>query len=209
MNKFKKCKTCGSQIAKSANSCPNCGAKQDQGVYAVCVLIIILAIVSCIFVVLKALPEIEQTTQIPSNTSTSKAVGISETLSTENFDFSIKSAYTCQNLKNTLGMEYTAESGNEYLVIIFDAKNTSNDTKNVMNMNFNSYIDNNKVSAQSIVGEIDGFMPLMGATSSQMTFTGYTVWELPIGWNQMQFSYIDALSGEDSEKHFLIYKNEI
>ena len=75
--------------------------------------------------------------------------------------------------------------------------------KNVMNMNFNSYVDNNKVSAQSIVGEIEGFMPLMGATSSQMTFTGYTVWELPVGWNQMQFSYIDALSGEDSEKHLL------
>ena len=92
MNKFKKCKTCGSQIAKSANSCPNCGAKQNQGVYAVCVLIIILAIVSCIFVVLNALPEIEQTTQSPSNASASNAVGISETLSTENFDFSIKSA---------------------------------------------------------------------------------------------------------------------
>ena len=46
MNRMRKCKTCGSEIAKSANSCPNCGAKQNQGVYAVCVLIIILAIVS-------------------------------------------------------------------------------------------------------------------------------------------------------------------
>ena len=33
MNKMVKCKTCGTEIAKSAKSCPSCGAKNKQPIY--------------------------------------------------------------------------------------------------------------------------------------------------------------------------------
>lgn len=46
--KLIRCKSCGAQIAKSAKHCPNCGAKQHQGVYTACVIVIILAVIGIV-----------------------------------------------------------------------------------------------------------------------------------------------------------------
>lgn len=49
-NKLTVCKTCGAELAKSANACPNCGAKQHQGVYALCTIIGLLTVILCVFI---------------------------------------------------------------------------------------------------------------------------------------------------------------
>ena len=51
MAKLVRCKTCGGQIAKSAKVCPHCGAKQHQGVYAVCAVIAIITLVLCVIII--------------------------------------------------------------------------------------------------------------------------------------------------------------
>lgn len=48
MAKLVKCKTCGADIAKTAKTCPHCGAKQHTGVYVVCTIIIIITALACI-----------------------------------------------------------------------------------------------------------------------------------------------------------------
>lgn len=131
--------------------------------------------------------------------SATDAVGFNDTLHAQNFDFSILSAELCDSVTNQLGMTYEAESGTQFLLVTFSAVNTAHDEMNVMNVDFNSYIDDKKVAIQSIVGEIDGFMPLSGAVAAGKTFEGYAVWEVPDGWNTLEFSYIDALTGVDSD----------
>ncbi len=49
MRRMMICKTCGAEIAKSANTCPHCGAKQHQGVYAVCTLIAVFTFLYFVF----------------------------------------------------------------------------------------------------------------------------------------------------------------
>lgn len=105
-------------------------------------------------------------------------------------------------------MEYTASEGNQFLFIAFAAKNTSQDTMNVMNTNFNSYVDDSKIVIQSVVGEVEGYMPLLGAVSSGKSFDGYAIWEVPTSWNSFEFSYIDALTGSDSDA-FKINRTDI
>ena len=135
-------------------------------------------------------------------------VGIGETLIADNFEFSILSIKTCPAVSNALGVEYVAESGNEYVFCVMGAKNSSSDTQNMMNVNFNGYVDDTKITIVSVVGEIEGYMPLLGAVSADKTFEGYTVWEVPQGWEKLEFSYIDALSGQDSDS-FVIYSSDI
>ena len=105
-------------------------------------------------------------------------------------------------------MEYAAEEGNELLFIVFNAKNTSDDTQNAMNTNFNGAVDGVKVIPQGAVGEINGYMPLVGAVSSGTEMSGYAVWEVPSDWSKLEFSYIDALTGSESDS-FTIYADDL
>lgn len=47
MKKMVKCKACGADIAKTANRCPNCGARQHTLALTACVVIIVITIFSC------------------------------------------------------------------------------------------------------------------------------------------------------------------
>lgn len=52
MNKMRRCKNCGADIAPNCNKCPYCGAKQFQNVYIACVIIIVFTVATCISVAL-------------------------------------------------------------------------------------------------------------------------------------------------------------
>jgi rubrerythrin len=51
-DKIVTCKTCGKQIARSAKTCPYCGARQHQGVLTACYLIVILMFVVIFYIIL-------------------------------------------------------------------------------------------------------------------------------------------------------------
>ena len=136
-------------------------------------------------------------------------LSVTDTLTAEHFEFSILSVTASQSVKTEIGTEYTAAEGNTMVTVVFAAKNISDDTQNVMYTNFNSYVDGNKVSMVGAVGKVDGYMPLIGAVSSGMSFDGYTIWELPKDWGELEFTYIDALTGSESENSFVIYHSDI
>ncbi|MFR8012056.1 MAG: hypothetical protein ACLU8W_09900 [Clostridia bacterium] len=131
-----------------------------------------------------------------------------EFIQTDNFELKISSMKTTKTLTNSLGAEYSAKSGYDYLMIVFDAKNISKETQNIMNVGFNGYVDDTKTVIQSVVGEIDGYMPLIGAVSSGKSFEGYSVWEVPENWEKFEFSYIDARTGEESNE-FTVYSQDV
>jgi len=135
-------------------------------------------------------------------------IGITDTLHAQSFDFTITSAKYYDSITNQLGVTSTPDEGKRYLVLVIKAENTTNEDQNAENVNFNSYIDNSKITPESITGEVDGTMPLLGAVSAGKTFEGYTVWQVPQNWDTFTFSYIDALSGEDSDS-FTLHSTDI
>lgn len=137
-----------------------------------------------------------------------QATSSTEFIQTDNFELKISSMKTTKTLTNSLGAEYSAKSGYDYLMIVFDAKNISKETQNIMNVGFNGYVDDTKTVIQSVVGEIDGYMPLIGAVSSGKSFEGYTVWEVPENWEKFEFSYIDARTGKESNE-FIVYSQDV
>ena len=48
--KIVQCKTCGAEIAKTANRCPKCGARQHQVALSICAIIVVLTIFACGFI---------------------------------------------------------------------------------------------------------------------------------------------------------------
>lgn len=136
-------------------------------------------------------------------------LSVSDTLSSEHFDFSIISVSASSSVKSEVGTVYEAADGNQIVTVIFSAKNTSDDTQNVMSPNFNSYVDGTKVTVIGAAGKVDGYMPLIGAVSAGKTFEGYALWELPENWTELEFSYIDALTGSESDNAFVIRSTDI
>ena len=51
MAKMVKCKSCGAEIAKTANRCPKCGAKQHIGALVACVITVFVAIGAIVAVI--------------------------------------------------------------------------------------------------------------------------------------------------------------
>lgn len=54
MAKLVKCKTCGSDIAKTARFCPNCGAQQHVGALSACAVIIVISLCAVFAILLKS-----------------------------------------------------------------------------------------------------------------------------------------------------------
>ena len=52
MRKLMQCKTCGNYIARSAQVCPYCGARQHQGALAVCAVIIVVVVFAIVGIII-------------------------------------------------------------------------------------------------------------------------------------------------------------
>ena len=65
MSKMVKCKTCKQEIARTAKTCPHCGARQHQGVYAICTLILVLTMLLVVFVVAFSINSLSQPEELP------------------------------------------------------------------------------------------------------------------------------------------------
>lgn len=50
-DKIVTCKTCGKQIAKTAQRCPYCGARQHQGALTACYLIVIFTVIAVVYII--------------------------------------------------------------------------------------------------------------------------------------------------------------
>ena len=133
---------------------------------------------------------------------------IGDTVEADSFDISIISVSRASTLSSEAGTSYEASDGNELIMVVFSFTNTSDDIQNAAYANFDSYVDGTKITVISAAGEIDGYMPLIGAVDVDKTFEAYAVWELTEGWTELEFSYIDNLSGKDSDA-FVIYNTDI
>ena len=129
MAKMIKCKTCGAEIAKSAKRCPACGAKQHQGVYVACIIIIVISIFLCVSVSSESdepAKDSVQTSEIPNNTeSNSNQIvnneiiapefeAIAETIST--WEITLTDFNFADDVEASWLTSYTPEDGCQFAV---------------------------------------------------------------------------------------------
>lgn len=163
------------------------------------ILSIILSFVFMFSLVACSIEDSSSQTKVNNDTLTTDSVKTSkDTIIGENFDISVISIKSSNKFTNLLGVDYTAKDGNVLLFVVFSVKNKTTETKNI-GPSFVASCDNKTVAPVSAVGNIDGFMPFVGAVASESTFEAYQIWELPKDWQNFEFSYLDAQTGSESE----------
>ncbi len=134
----------------------------------------------------------------PAKDKDKEIAGIGDSVITDYFDFSVKKAETTKSITNALGITYEASEGKQLLFVVFSFKNTTSDIHNT-GPAFVCSVDGNSINPFTAVGAIDECMPLVGAVGSGDTFNAYMIWEVPEGWENIKFSYLDAELGSASK----------
>ncbi len=132
--------------------------------------------------------------------------GFRDTLSADYFDLSILDAKWTDSLETEIGIYAPEKDGAKLLCLIFSAKNTADEMKN-LGM-FNAYVDGKAVLPTVVAGGIDDAMVFVGAVASGMEMDAYSVWELPNDWEEFQIYYLEA-DGSSGEQHFVIHRSDI
>ena len=178
--KMKQCKACGSEIAKSAKACPNCGAKQ-KGVGK-----IILGIVLALFVVvaiagISGKDDSSKINNSGSNTNATTATAetgesndkeakgdeetegdkyllVGGTYEDKDIKFTVDSADLEYELKSDEYGLYTLGEGLHYISVSFSFENIGTTDKYVSIYDFDCYADNNTCEQQFVTGDTGDFI---------------------------------------------------
>lgn len=237
MAKMIRCKTCGNSIAKSAKICPHCGAKCNVKVPLVVRLLVgVFALIVLLNVFAESgedgnknesssnsthqqsesdNPKIDsskESSQQPSLDETEKSdasensVGFGGTISSDFFDITLENAKLAESIESPLGTIAPQNEASNLLFLVFSAKNKTEETYNLGSLN--AYADKQSVLPTSVVGQIDGAMPFVGAVASGMEMKAYFVLELSENWEELQLNYFEA-TGPECKQYFVIHAEDI
>lgn len=102
-----KCKTCGAEIARSANRCPNCGAQQHTGAYIACFVIIIITIIAIAIILSGSEPDPD-----PQNTAF-----VEQSKTIDDFGVSVTNFYFTDEISSGALTAFTPSEGNQFAVV--------------------------------------------------------------------------------------------
>lgn len=204
--KLKNCKTCGTEVAKSAKICPQCGAKLKKGHP---VLIVIIAFLVVIIAVASSGNSDEP--QKVENSTPAQNTDISSSQDTEGEKkntFTVGETAALKGVNVTLvkvteseGSAYnTPTEGNVFILCEFNIENNSNKEIAVSSMlSFEAYCDdyvcNYSVSA---LLEKDNKNQLDGTVAAGKKMNGVIGYEVPSNWKEFEIVFTpDFWSGKD------------
>ena len=142
MNKTKVCQYCNKEIAKTADICPGCGARQKKPIYIKGWFWIIIAVI--VIGIIGAISGGDSDTQVKKNTASEnvaqqnpdnsvssggendKAYNIGDVITTDKFEIKVNSVET----RKSVGGEYfsqTPSDGGVYVVVSYEVKNISDE----------------------------------------------------------------------------------
>lgn len=123
MGKLVKCKSCGADIAKTARTCPKCGAQQHVAALTFCYLVGIFAFVMCVFILIQAFNGTASGIKNDSDTSSGSTV---EQKPTESTGDSGDLVFTGEHAKVSFLRAYKEEFIDGAFYMTFEIENTSN-----------------------------------------------------------------------------------
>lgn len=209
MTRMMKCKTCGTEIAKSAKACPNCGAKQHQGVGCLIVLIIVLAIILAVATSSKS----EQPSKV-GNTNISenpKSAQISSAPSVSVQDeasyFTVGDKVKLNDITVTLlavnenkgSSFYAPGDGNIFVLFQFEIENGSSSDIGISSLlSFEAYFDDYSTPMSLTATLSGGGTQLDGTVAAGKKIKGVIGYEVSADWSDAEIRFTPNFwSGND------------
>ena len=219
-NKLTNCKACGAQVAKTAKTCPHCGAKVKKGhpvLIGVLVVIILFAVIGAVGssnepkkvetptqsqnsnIISTKAPE-QPTAKVPEQTTAPKKIEktaflVGETAELKNVQVTLKS------VTESTGSAYNKPAdGNVFVLCEFDIANTSDSEITVSSlMSFDAYCDDYACTfSLSALMEKGSKNQLDGTVAAGKKFSGVVGYEVPTDWQELEINFTpDVWSGKD------------
>ncbi len=206
MGKLVKCKSCGAEIAKSAKTCPQCGAKRKRSVLGVILVVLgVLIVIGAIGSTAsndgpKKVGEtdpagpVESTTPIESTAPEQTVFTVGDQVE---FDDVIVSL---DNVRESSGSTYNKPSdGNVFLLCEFTIENNSTKDLSISSMLcFSAYVDDfsTNMSLSALI-EKNG-QQLDGAVAAGKKMNGEIGYEVPADYKTLEIHFTpDFWSGDD------------
>lgn len=196
VKKMKKCKVCGSEIAKNAKVCPNCGAKNRINPF------LVIAIFFAVILLIGALAsagsdtpeEVENTDPKETKENTSSVFHVGDVVELNDINV------TLVNVSENSGSEFLAPSdGNVFVVFEFYIDNQSEDEIAVSSLvSFEAYFDDfaSIISVSAIANS--GESQLDGPIAPGKKMSGIVGYEAPSDWSKAEIRFTpDFWSGKE------------
>ena len=201
MDKMTTCRTCGEAIAKSANICPKCGAKQKKRHP---ILGIILAVFG-IGLIGAAISGGGNEPEKVGDVDTPK-----QTQEEQKTEFCVGDVVSLNDIEVTFvsctesnGKQYLEpEEGNVFLICEFSIDNKSEKDIAVSSLvSFEAYVDDYSVSTSISAESVkDGVGILDGTVAAGKKMSGIIGYEVPKDWKNMEISFTDNVWSDSAFK---------
>ena len=206
MGKMTKCKSCGAEIAKSAKTCPQCGAKQKHTLKTVAFVLLVIFLIGVFASIFgdSSDPELVQSSaqgtesgrsdNEKTDTETKTVFNVGETAALNDVHV------TLVNVSENNGGNYmTPTDGNVFVVCEFEIENNSDTDIAVSSiMSFEAYVDDYSTSMNLSAMLSTNQKQLDGSVAAGKKMNGVIGYEAPSGWSTIEVKFTpDFWSGKD------------
>lgn len=201
MKKTKICKTCGTEIAKTAKHCPQCGAKQSSVGKAIAAVIAIFFLIGILVSLFGEgnTPELVSTNSpapsdsVPPSEQPS-VFGVGDTVSLNDINVTLVNVS-----ENTGGNYMTPSNGKVFVVCEFEIENNSEQDIGVSSiMSFEAYIDDYSTAMNLSAMLSTDNTQLDGTVAPGKKMNGVIGYEAPNDWSSIEISFTPNFwSGKD------------
>lgn len=185
MCKMTTCKACGASIAKSAATCPQCGAKQKKRH-------LVLGIIISIFGICMIAASLNGT--VDDTGAKKQTFGVGETAELNGISVKFDSC------TESNGSQFnTPDDGNVFLLCEFSIDNQSDKDIAVSSIaSFNSYVDDYSTNLSISATIATDKTQLDGAIAAGKKMTGVVGYEVPKDWKEIEIRFTpDFWSGNE------------
>lgn len=208
MAKLVKCKTCGAEIAKTAKTCPKCGAKQHTVALSLCAVIIVITIIACIGVIAGGGDDSEPKKVVDSTSTPTQSQGDDgSTPEPEKTTFGVGEQVSLNDVVVTMngvtessGSQFSKPTdGKTFVLCEFTIENNSEKDLAISSiMSFEAYVDDysTSISLSAILGSDKN--QLDGTIAAGKKMNGIVGYEVPTDWNELEIHFTPNFwSGKD------------
>lgn len=208
-NKMIECKSCGQQIAKSAKSCPHCGAKKRG--HPILIGVLVFFILAGIVGAMGGNEEPKKvdnsaTNQVEVNTVAKEETKAAEKPEKNEFGVGETAelkgvSVTMVSVTESTGSQFNQPTeGNVFVICEFEIANNSNSEINVSSMmSFEAYCDDYTCTLSfGALLEKGNKNQLDGTVAAGKKFNGVIGYEVPIDWKELEVRFTPNFwSGRD------------
>lgn len=192
MEKMKACKACGEQIAKSAKTCPKCGAKQGVKVLPIVIVVVVVLIIAAAIGGTSSGPqkvgEVDTNSPAPvetKDTAEESIFGVGDVVALNGVNVTLLGV-----TENSGANYFYPADGNVFVLFEFDIDNQSESEIAVSSLlSFTAYFDDYSQNISINALATSGKSQLDGSVDSGRKMTGIVAYEVPEDWQVAEIRF--------------------